>query len=231
MYLTHFLKIIFALSVCASALSAQKAGAPNQWSGLTLDVSTPEDTIRLFGKPVKEKNKQSLEILRATSWLSGKQDEKIYRSLSYKNLKGYKDVKFSFLDDKLVLISLEAPNGLKEASWIDPGDLAEMFRVEFKPYARKYGRTRPSPTEFKANAPSELERNEYNFWYDLIAVADNSFIIAVANNDKNLIGGIVNPTDPTDLKVEARKEKINPGGKYPGFVERIQIISRKLAAL
>jgi hypothetical protein len=209
---------------------AQQTGAPNQWNGLTLDQSTTEDAIRLFGEPEKDKNKQSLEILRATSWLSGKQDEKIYRSLSYKNLKGFDYVKLSFLEDKLILINLESANGLKKSVWLDPDDLAEIFGIEFKPYARKYGRTRPTPTEFKTNAPSELKEGEYNFWYDLMAVGDESFIIAIANNDKNLIGGAVNPNDPTDLKIEDRKKEINSKGKYPGFVERIQIISRRIAA-
>jgi hypothetical protein len=227
LYLSHILKSVLVALFCASALFAQ-AGAPNGWNGMTLDASTPEDAIRLFGAPVKDKDKQSLEILHSTSWLSGKQDEKIFRTISYKNLKDYKYVQFSFLDNKLVLISLEMTTSLREPNWIDPDDLESLFGVEFKPYALKAGQTRPSPADFKANAPSELPtKGGYNYWYHLMAVAGESFVLAVANNDKKEFGGVI-PTDPTS---KTRRKAINSqGDKYPGFVQQIQIISRKLAA-
>ena len=231
LYLSHVLKSVLVALVCASALFAQEAGKSNEWNGMTLNVSTPEDAIRLFGAPVKDKDGQNLEIIRATSWLSGKQDEKVFRTISYKNLKDCKYVQFSFLDNKLVLISLETPSGLKEPNWIDPDDLENLFGVEFKPYARKFGKTRPSPEDFQANAPSELPRKRsYKYWYDLMAVAKESFLIAIADNDDDRVGAPLIPSDPTNLGLKDRRKAINFNGKYPGFVTHIQIISRKLAA-
>ena len=72
--------------------------------------------------------------------------------------------------------------------------------LEFKPYRRKLGRTRPGPIEFRDNAPKYLKKKEhYYFWYDMMAVGEDTFVIAIANNDKNLIGGTLIPSDPTDL--------------------------------
>jgi len=228
LYLSHVLKSVLIALFCASALFAQEAGKANEWNGMTLNVSTPEDAIRLFGAPVKDKDKQSLEVIRATSWLSGKQDEKVFRTVSYKSLKDYKYVQFSFLDNKLALISLEKTTALSEPNWIDPDDLETLFGVEFKPYALKAGKTRPAPEDFRANAPSELPtKGGYKYGYDMMAVADESFVIAVVENNKGEYGGVI-PTDPT---AKSRRKEINSkGSKYPGFVTQIQIISRKLAA-
>ena len=81
----------------------------------------------------------------------------------------------------------------------------------------------PPPAEFQANAPSELKKNDYDYWYDMIAISENSFVVAVTDNYQYQSGIF----DTPDVK---RRKKINARGtRYPGYVSNIEIISRTLA--
>ena len=231
-FLTLFVPLFVFFACLASPVLAQGDDMnATSWYGLVINQSTPEDAVRLFGKPRKRKTNKRLNILRATSWLSGKYDEKVFTTLSYRNLKVFWSVKFGFLDNKLVLVSMKKkdPTLRGARGWIDPDDLESIFDLEFKPYRRKLGKTRPGPIEFRDNAPKYLKKKEhYYFWYDMMAVGEDTFVIAVANNDKNLIGGTLIPSDPTDLGEARAREVINSKGVYPGYVQGIQIISRVL---
>jgi hypothetical protein len=211
--------------ICGTSLFAQgSAPRPDGWRGTVLNVSNPDDAIRLFGTPARDKGMSALELPRPLSWLSDKYKEKIFRTLSYKKLGDYKQVQFSFLDSKLVLISLEAPNAELEENWIDPDDLEGLFAVNFKPHKRKYNSKLPSPADFQANAPVELNKDEYAYWYDMIAVSENSFIVAIADNYQYRSGLF----DNRDVK---KRKKINAKGtRYPGYVSGIEIINRSLAS-
>jgi hypothetical protein len=218
----QILATIFVALLCATMLSAQ--GKPNEWHGLLINSSNPADAIRLFGPPAKEKDKVALDLPRPLSWLSDKWKEKIFHTLTYKRLKDYKQVQFSFLDDKLVLISLTAPNAELEENWIDPDDLEQIFGLSFKPHQRKYKTKLPPPAEFQSNAPTELKKSEYDYWYDMIAVSENSYVVAIADNYQYQSGLFDSP----DVK---RRKKINArGARYPGYVSDIEIVSRILAA-
>ena len=211
--------------LCATAVVAQEnRPAPDRWAGMVLDVSTPDDAIRLFGQPSKDKDKITLELPRLLSWLSDKWKEKSFRTLTYKRMQEFQNVRFSFLEGKLVSITMEAPNGELDDRWIDPDNLEQLFGVAFKPTARKYGKKLPPPADFSANAPSELEKNDYDYWYDMIAVSEHSFVVAIADNYQYQSGIFASP----DAK---RRKKINARGvRYPGFVSDIELISRTLAA-
>ena len=194
------------------------------WAGMVLTVSTPDDAIRAFGMPIKDKDKISLDLPRPLSWLSDKYKERVFRTLTYKKLHEYKQVQFSFLDGKLVSITMEAPNAELEDNWVDPDDLEQLFGIVFKPNRRQYGSKLPSPSEFQASAPAELKKNEYAYWYDMIAVGEKSFVVAIADNYQYRSGIIDSP----DVK---RRKKINARGlRYPGYVSNIEIISRTLAS-
>lgn len=207
-------------SLCAQANQTRSDG----WRGLILNVSTPDDAIRLFGAPAKDKDKIALDLPRPLSWLSDKYKERVFRTISYKKLDNYKQVRFSFLEGKLISITMEAPDAELEENWIDPDDLEQLFAVNFKPHKRKYNSKLPAPSDFQANAPAELKKDEYAYWYDMIAVTDTSFIVAIADNYRYQSGLFESP----DVK---RRKKINArGAKYPGYVSDIEIISRRLAA-
>ena len=193
------------------------------WAGMVLDVSTPEDAVRLFGVPRKEKDKVALDLGRTLSWFSDKYKQKTFKTLSYKKLQGYKAVQFGFLDGKLVSIIMEAPNAEIEKDWIDPDDLEDLFAVVFKPHKRQYGRQLPPPSEFQNNAPTELGKDDYDYWYDMIAVSEKSFIVAIADNYQYISGLFESRDAKLRKKINAR------GARYPGYVSDIQIISRTLA--
>jgi len=213
------LVVLSAISVPAAAEEAR----PDGWAGMVLNVSGPENAVALFGPPSKDKSNVSLELPRPVSWLSSKYKEKIFRVLTYQKLQDLKQVQFSFLDGKLVAITMEAPDAEYEKNWIDPDDLQQLFGVVFKPHHRKRNTKLPPPSEFQANAPTELEKDEYDYWYDMIAVSEKTFVVAIADNYKYISGLFKSP----DAK---RREKINARGtRYPGYVSNIEIISRDLA--
>jgi hypothetical protein len=207
----------------APAIRAAEDVRPDGWAGMVLHTSSPEDAVRLFGTPAKDKDKVALDLPRPLSWLSDRWKQKIFRTLSYKKIREYKEVRFSFLDGKLVAIWMEAPDGELEDNWIDPDDLPTLFGVSFKPNERTT-RKLVSPAEFLANAPDDLKKDGYDYWYDMIAISENSFIVAVADNYKYISGLFEKPEAKRRKKINAR------GAKYPGYVSDIEIISRTLAA-
>ena len=216
---------IILMLFCVVSLSAQgNDPRPDGWRGMVLNVSSPDDAIRLFGAPARDKDKTALDIKRTVSWLSDKRKQKVFRTLTYKKLHDYKQVQLSFLDNKLVLIGLEAPNAELEDNWIDPDDLETLFAVSFKPHRLRYKGKLPAPSEFQANAPTELKKDEYAYWYDMIAVTENSFIVAMADNYQYRSGIFDSPD------VKRRKEINARGARYPGYISYIEIISRSLAS-
>ena len=224
----QFSSIVFSILImlfCAAPLFAViDEPRPDGWAGMVLNVSSPDDAIRLFGKPDKDKDKIPLDLPRPLTWLSDRFKEKVFRTITYKKLRDYKQVQFSFLDGKLVSITMEASNAELEENWIDPDDLEQLFGVAFKPHKRKYNSKLPSPSEFQANGPTELKKDDYAYWYDMIAVSEKSFVVAIADNYQYRSGLFDSP----DVK---RRKKINARGtRYPGYVSNIEIISRTLAA-
>ena len=218
------LTILLFVSFAVSAAASDEVRSDG-WKGMVLDVSTPEDAVRLFGNPSKDKDQIILDLPRPLSWHSDKYKQKIFRTLTYKKLKPYKQVSLSFLDGKLVAIALEAPNGEIDDDWIDPDDLEKLFGVVFKPHKRQRNRQLPPPAEFQQSAPAELEKkDDYDYWYDMIAVGEKSFIVAIADATPYQSGVFF---DSPDAK---RRKKINARGlRYPGFVSDIQITSLSLA--
>jgi len=217
------ISLLLLLFVAVPITFAAEDVRPDGWAGMVLDVSTPEDAVRLFGPPGKDKDKVILDIPRTLSWLSDKWKQKIFRTITYKKLREYKEVRFSFLDGKLVAISMEAPNGEIDDNWIDPDDLEKLFGIPFKPQQRTTKKLVPA-AEFLTSVPDELKKGEYDYWYDMIAISDKSFIVAVADN-YIYISGLFESRDAK------RRKKINArGARYPGFVSSIELISRTLAA-
>jgi hypothetical protein len=215
--------LLLLMLACAPAVCSAEDVRPDGWAGMVLDTSTPEDALRLFGPAAKDKDKVAVDLPRPLSWLSDKWKQKTFRTLTYKKLREYEEVRFSFFDGKLVVIAMVAPDAELKDTWIDPDDLETLFRVSFKPHERTTKKL-VSPAEFLASAPDELKHDGYDYWYDMIAVSDKSFIVAVADNYKYISGLFEKPEAKRRKKINAR------GAKYPGYVSDIEIVSRTLAA-
>ncbi len=82
---------------------------PDRWRGLIIDEATPDDAIKLLGKPKKDKT-DSLKIFGIQDWLSKQIKEKKFRLLGYEKPEGLDFVWLGFLDDKLVFTKLEPKN-------------------------------------------------------------------------------------------------------------------------
>ena len=214
--------ILLIFLFVAPATAVDQEARSDGWAGMVLDVSTPEDAVRLFGNPAKDKDKVALDLPRPLSWFSDRYKQKVFRTLTYKKLQNYKQVQFSFVDAKLVSITMEAPDAELEKNWIDPDDLEELFGVVFKPHKRQYKHQLPPPSDFQNDAPTELGKDDYDYWYDMIAVSEKSFIVAIADNYKYISGLF----ESRDAKM---RKKINSRGlRYPGYVSHIEIVSRTL---
>ncbi len=236
----RYLLLIFIVLLIAmpAPLMAQNAELQaDGWRGLVLDVSTPEDAIRVLGKPSKDEDKESVRIWGIDNWLSGKEKQKIFRTLTYKwgKVKGAEFVELAFLEGRLALITLQdlpSPDR-RDEGWLDPDDLAKVFSLPFKPRKREASKNLPSLSEFQSAAPPQLSK--YETYYDVLGIGDKSFIVAAVDNDKEISGYVgIFGADPTAGSREKEKKKvrkaIDTGGKYPGYVSALKIISRRLAA-
>ena len=217
------MKLALTILLLSFTLPVADDARSDGWAGMVLDVSTPEDAVRLFGAPAKDKDKVALELPRPLSWFSDKYKQKAFRTLTYKKLQGYKQVQFAFLDAKLVAITMEAPNAEIDKEWIDPDDLEDLFAVVFKPHKRQYNTKLPNPSEFQNNGPTELKKDDYDYWYDMIAVGDKSIIVAIADNYQYISGLFESRDAKLRKKINAR------GARYPGYVSDLEIVSLTLA--
>jgi hypothetical protein len=177
------------------------------WRGLTLDQSSVDDATRTLGSPAEDKV-GDLHVRNASEWMTAKRREKVFRKLVYKNFEEVKKAELSFLDNKLVMISLM----LKQP-------------MAAKDLAGKYG------TDFviikgvipKGSRPGDYEGGKQGFApgayppvYIVVTVSARSFVAAsvVDVSAKNVLKRAVN--SPT-------KDAL------PGNVFVIETISRRLS--
>lgn len=235
--LRYLLGSVFLLMSSSSFVMAQsKDFQADGWRGLVLDVSTPEDAIRIFGNPSRDQDNQSVRVWRIDNWLAGKEKQKVFRIFKYKRekVKGVGFVELAFLRGKLAVITLDdlpSPDR-REAEWVDPDDLERLFSGVFKPHMREVSEKLLPLHDFLSKAPAELEK--YDTVYDLLGVTDKCFIVAPVDNDLDAVGGIgLFGSDPSlgsrDRDKKSVRKRIDASGKYPGYVPALKIISRKLA--
>lgn len=181
---------------------------PDRWRGLILDQSTPEDAIRILGKPANDKIGK-LYVLKIQSWLTKKAKEKIFRTLEFKKPEGIDKARLSFLDNKLVAIDLDVKKG------IAPVALSNIYGIEFQPLVGA------ADVGFR---PRDYEQNQgrvypktYPTTYSMVAVSKNSFIDAMISNVPSFAGALARSAGIPDEP-----------GTYPGRVETITLVSRTL---
>ena len=216
--------LVFVMSFALSVSSQEEAKSENNeekpklvsWYELKVDITTPEDIIRMYGKPKKDKKRKKLrEVYPIYKWLYEEKDKKIFRALYYNRIPYTgKSAKFYFLENKLVCIYIIPPNFLRnERRWIWADELEDLFGFQFKPIRRSIN----SPEEFN-HIPSDFKKYKYYYWkYAMIAVEKKVFVFAGIHSIRNPFKSI-------------EKYREETGRKYPGFVEEIAIVSRRLEA-
>jgi hypothetical protein len=193
--------IIIILVLTYSGLAQNSSFQLNQWNGMIIDDSTPENALGVLGVPDKEKT-DSLEIKKISRWFVKDVREKRFRRLEYRKVKGFYNVALSFSENKLVLIDLH-PIKMFETDMIQFKDEFKLIGGrDLRPEAYSLGR---KPGEFvKSKALTSF--GYYNF-YDLVVASKDSFVVV------RLSGSVpIGPFVPIT----------------PNKIEYLQIVSRKL---
>ena len=185
---------------------------PDRWHDLILDRSTPEDALKILG-PAKKDDVNRLMIFGGISkWITKKQKEKIFRTLSF-DFGKEADVQkawLSFLDGKLVMINLDLKSGK-----ISPDGLANIYGASFYPLisALDIGVFQKN---YEQNQ-GKIYPKTYPTVYNLAAVAEKSFIGAMIANVPTFLGALGKsmgiPDEPNS---------------FPGKVAFVYLISRTL---
>ena len=221
-----FLALVFVYA--STSMAQQPTAQADGWRGLVIDVSTADDAIRVLGKLKSDKSGQSLQLIQVDKWLPGaKYNQKVFRRLTFKKPDGFDEAQLSFLNDKLVLIDLTPRTG-EEPDWIDPDELTEMFNTDFTYSEWHFGKKLPPLVEFEKSDSTPPKK--FAEIYHMIAVTDQSFVVAGVNNIESRGTSLFGPPCTGCAKSENKKRKArDAGGAFPGQVSGIQIVSRKLA--
>lgn len=124
---------LLTILFCAFALHAQDTpqpktedadkAQPDRWRGLILDQSTPDDAIRILGKPKKDKISGFKPYpLEKRFNLKGE-----FRHFQYKKLTGVKNAELVFTQGKLISIFLELEKSIPATA------LQNIYGVVFEP--------------------------------------------------------------------------------------------------
>src|SRR5262245_55705854 len=227
-YVARISLLAVSLLVCTSPGPAQESTAqPGVWRGLVVDISTPEDAIRILGQPSGDKSNQSLRLALVDKWLSGgKYNQKIFRQLTFKKPAGFSEAQLSFLDSRLVLIHLEPRTG-DVPDWVDPDKLGETFNAKFIYSEWHFGKKLPPLSDFEKLDGTPPQK--FAELYDMIAITCQSFIVAGVDNIEARGLSLIGPPCTGCAKRENKKRKErDAGGAFPGQVTFIEIVSRKL---
>jgi len=173
----------------------------DRWHDLIIDVSVPDDAIIILGIPDSDES-TNLPISKIDKWLTDDIHSKKYRRLGYTKVEGYEDVILVFSANRLVFIQL-VPRMTPQS--LSPDALKSIYGTQFRPVPENFDEITNSQ-DFE-NASKEKPTKRYASAYDLIGLAERTFLIA----------GIIN-NDPSE------KEQ----NYYPGKVKQIQIVSRSL---
>lgn len=192
-----------------SSIPTQKEGnKAAQWKGLVIDQSTPEDAIRILGKPDQETNTRIAGTFFMGAWIStGRKEEKVY-TLIYKNIKDFKRVTLQFESNKLVAIDLWFGNTLK----LTPAQIAANYEIELFPVLAIVANL--SPDQFIQQHKQRIEQGiitpvNYPIAYNLLGLTSQTFIICGAGT------GVLN--DPRGSTIS-----------FPGTASGVTLLSRTL---
>jgi hypothetical protein len=206
------LALIISLSASIAAqirppVEDQDTPLPDRWRGLVINESTPEDAIKVLGKPTQDKM-EGADTYPLNQRLTLDEDSKDARKLSYDKIEGMSRVDLLFKKERLILIELR-PNKKIRAS-----ALSRIYGIHFSPKISSIYDVSPRVYDTRSVAPAEYPSNYY-----LIALSDTTYVSAEI---KGSVAGMLMGGN-TRGKITADDD-----GGFPGKVSKIQIISRKL---
>jgi hypothetical protein len=217
MKLSH-IALCFALLLTFSASSSaqirppvqdqgQDGPLPDRWRGLVIDESVPEDAIRILGKPDKDRMEgESTYPLNRRITLT--EESKDARKLTYEHLEGMTSVDLLFKDNTLVLIELRPSKKIRASA------LGRIYKLHFSPKFSSIYDVSPRAYETRSTQPVD-----YPPTYFLISLADTTYVSAEIKS--GIAGALLG-------KNQRGKISTDDDGGYPGNVNKIQLISRRL---
>ncbi|HEY0051054.1 MAG TPA: hypothetical protein VGB68_17305 [Pyrinomonadaceae bacterium] len=185
---------------------------------LKLDATTPEDAVRLLGKPNKDEfddfslgGKHGMFQVSIERIIQTKENEKAYRKLLYKKLGGTDDLTLRFYEGKLVHIIFDYNLGRKEKN-IPAYSLSEKYGVDF---IILQGIAKDSKlSDFEGQKENTVPK-VYPVLYTLLSVQkDKIYFVRVENNNSKAFW--------RTLISKPTKEM------FPGYVLEMHLISRAL---
>ena len=210
-----------ALRIVVFVISARAfAAQPNQWHGLLLDQSSPDQAIQILGKPTQDDSgafqavtrkyrSQAYSAFKFASLPTAKNLP--IRLMLFDGAEGFKKVVLIFRKEKLAMICLEP----EKTNKINAADLAEEYGVLFKPIfaERDFDAMWIMWDQYK----QEARPREYPVVYNLIGTSPDglSGIFADVSNV------------PSFAKILARLAD----EKNPGKVFRLVLLSPKALAI
>ena len=175
-----------------------------------IDVSTPEDVIKQFGKPAADEPDE-LDAEFIDSWLKTKKNQKVFRKLTYKKLGGTDKVLLRFYENKLVKIAVDYKESKDKR--VLAADLPKNYNADFLVIQSVLKGTKIS--DFEGQKENTIPK-VYPTIYLLLSVQPDVIYFAGVRNDsyKALFKSI---------QGKPSKEA------FPGFLVNLEIISRTLA--
>jgi len=154
------LTLLFSQSVLAQS--------PDRWHGLVIDESTPERMIEILGTPKSDKPNDHWHLMK-NQWFVKDIGKKL-RTLDYKNVEGFKNVRLKF-DNNLKLVSIHLEPKQMTANVF----IATYSNIEFR-----------DDSEVRTLADLKRPRNprprpDPSYWgttFELIAATEKTIIIA-----------------------------------------------------
>ena len=188
----------------------------NSWRDFKLDFTTPEKVIESLGKPKKDiLNSSERSSLKD---VTDSEKSKKVRAITYKKIGDYDSIEFTFIDDVLVgmnfLIKQNKMKGLanRKSNLLPAKDLSEIFTTDFILFNGLAKNAKI--TDFEGQKETTVPK-----------VYKQSYALLGINSDSVILVSVDNTSFKSGLKEIFDKPTVE---LFPGFAQRIQIISRTI---
>lgn len=210
--LNRFLLFPIIVLLFASSVFSQTEVPKNTdefLKNIKIDVSSPEDVIKQFGKPDgDEMDELDAELI--DSWLKIKKNQKVFRKLTYKKFGETDKTLFRFYENKLVKIAFDYKESKDKR--VLAADLPKKYNVDFVVVQSVLKDTKIS--DFEGQKENTIPKVRPAFYILMSVQLEVIYFAGVRNNSfKSLLKTLQGKPD---------------GETFPGFLFNFEIISRSL---